>query len=103
MPHFNPRPHPWGVTREEFRKLLELRLEALQDGTRAAGSLFPMPVAWRHGWKAHIRVQGRDRDGALLAHIVVTGPRGIVPYIRKVRLVSSRPLPYDVGLGLHET
>jgi hypothetical protein len=90
---------PEGTTLEEFRKLLELRLLALADATRQAGLGEPLPVSWRHGWKAHIRIQERDADGSLKAHIVVTGPRGEVPYVRKVRLVASRPLPWMQGRG----
>lgn len=97
MPQWNVRHHPYGTTMEEFRKLLELRREALQDATRADGSLFPMPTPWRWGWKAHIRIQGRDRDGSLKAHILVTGPRGEIPYVRKVRLCKRHPLPSSLG------
>ena len=96
MPQFPYVPHPEGTTQEEFHKLLELRRQALEDATRADGSLFPMPVAWRRGWKAHIRLRGRDKDGSLKALIVVEGPRGEVPYSRAVRLVSSKNLPWHV-------
>ena len=103
MPQFGPEAHPYGTTQEEFAKLLELRREALDAASTMAGELLPLPVPWRHGWKAHIRLQGRDQDGSLKAHIVVTGPRAELPYIRKVRLVTSKPLPRRLGTDLRGT
>lgn len=97
MPQRYRAPHPRGVTSEEFSKLLQIRRQALQDATRAAGGGDPMPVPWRHGWKAHIRFQGRDRDGSLKCHILVTGPRGELSYVRKVRLVRSQQSTRGLG------
>ena len=99
MPQWKQVPNPEGTTLDEFRKLLELRRQALQDATQDAPGAAPMPVGWRWGWKAHIRLQGRDRDGSLKAHIVVTGPRTEIPYVRKVRLVRSQRLPSGLGKG----
>jgi len=103
MPQWNVAHNPEGTTMEEFRKLLQLRLDALHEATRTDGSLFPMPVRWRHGWKAHIRIEGRDRDGSLCAHIVVRGPSGGIRYIRRVRLVRSQPLRSRSGKESRET
>jgi hypothetical protein len=97
MPYSYVPHHPEGTTIEEFRKLLELRRQALADATRPHGLGQPLPVAWRHGWQAHIRILERCRDGSLRALIVVTGPRGETPYTRAVRLVAQRPLPWMVG------
>lgn len=91
--------HPKGTTQEEFSKLIELRREALDTATEAHGLGQPLPVPWRHGWKAHLRVGPRDRDGSLTAHIVVTGPHGVVPYTRKVRLVTQQRLPRGLRKG----
>lgn len=99
MPQFPHIPHPEGITAEEFQALLRLRREALDDATKDASLGQPLPVGWRHGWKGHIRLQGRDRDGSLKAHIMVTGPRGELPYVRRVRLVRSKQLPYELGQG----
>lgn len=97
MPHFNVLHNPKGTTLEEFRLLLSLRRETLADATKEHGMGNPLPVQWRHGWKAHIRLGGRDQDGSLMAQIVVTGPKGVIPYIRKVRLVRSERLPRSSG------
>jgi hypothetical protein len=99
MPYSGVLCHPDGTTREEFHKILEIRRQALQDATREEAWGRPLPVAWRHGWKAHVLIQGRDKDGSLCFHVVVTGPRREVPYIRKYRLVCSRPLPFELGRG----
>ena len=85
------------ATPEEIRKLIELRREALDHATAEGRLDGPLPVQWRVGWTAHIRTQGRDHDGSLVAHIVVQGPHGQVPYVRKVRLVRSQPLPRSLG------
>jgi hypothetical protein len=97
MPHYGYVPHPEGTTSEEFQALLKLRREALEAYARDDASLLPTPVAWRVGWKAHIRLQGRDRDGCLKAHIVVEGPRGETPYVRAVRLIARQPLPWTLA------
>lgn len=97
MPYSWARHKPDVPTTEELHKLLELRLEALDHATSLGTLDGPLPVQWRVGWKAHIRCQGRDQDGSLIAHIVVTGPRGELPYVRKVRLVRSRALPRRLG------
>lgn len=102
MPYPAYRGYPDATTPEEFRKLLELRREALDEATRFAGLGSPLPVQWRHGWKAVLNVLGRDRDGSLKAVVIVTGPRGEVPYSRAVRLVTRRPLPYELGKTLRE-
>jgi hypothetical protein len=102
MPHWNVRHHPEGVTPDEHHKLLEIRRQTLEDATRTDGSLFPMPVVWRRGWRAYIRILGRDRDAALRAKIVVYGPAEHQRYVRKVRLVRSQPLPASLGLELRE-
>lgn len=93
MPWTDVLCYPEGTTRDEFLKLLELRRTALDHATEEHGLGQPLPVQWRHGWKAQLRVGPRDRDGSLTAHIVVTGPRGVAPYVRKVRLVRAKPLP----------
>jgi hypothetical protein len=49
-----------------------------------------MPVTWRRGWQARIAYAGRDRDGSLLAHILVSGPSGKQQWLQKVRLVPER-------------
>lgn len=90
---------PEGTTREEFLKLLELRREALASATEEHGMGHPLPVAWRHGWKAHLTVGRRLKDGSLPAEIVVTGPRGIAPYTRRVRLVAAEALPRGLRKG----
>lgn len=99
MPQWNVPLHPEGTTQDEFHKLLELRREALAEATREHGMGQPLPVAWRHGWQAHIRIRERDQDGSLRATILVTGPRGELPYVRAVRLVRSQPLPWELGRG----
>lgn len=93
MPWTDVLCYPKGTTQEEFSALLELRRKALDEATEEHGLGQPLPVPWRHGWKAHLRVGPRDRDGCLTAHIVVTGPHYVVPYVRKVRLVRQKPLP----------
>jgi hypothetical protein len=98
MPQWNVSCYPEGTTPEEFHKLLDLRREALAEATREHALGSPLPVQWRIGWRGYIRVQGRDRDGSLMAHIVVTGARGELPYVRKVRLVASKPLPRGLTL-----
>lgn len=99
MPWTDVLCHPKGTTQDEFLKLLELRREALDHATELHGLGQPLPVPWRHGWKAHLRVGPRDRDGSLTAHIVVTGPRGVMPYTRKVRLVTAQRLTRGLGKG----
>lgn len=103
MPEWSVRHNPEGTTLEEFRKLLILRREALEQAAKDPQSLFPMPVPWRRGWKAHIKLRGRDRDGSLCASIVVTRPGGSLPYVRNVRLVASRALPLSSRTGLRES
>jgi hypothetical protein len=98
MPHWTVRHHPDGVTPDEHHKLLQIRRQTLDDATRAEGSLFPMPVTWRWGWKAHIVIRGRDRDHSLMAEIRVTGPALERPYVRRVRLCRRHRLPSDLTL-----
>lgn len=103
MPQWSVRHNPEGTTLEEFRKLLEIRRQALAEATIPHGMGRPLPVAWRHGWKAHLRLRGRDKDHSLKATIVVEGPRGEIAYARNVRLVSRQPLPYELGRTLRES
>lgn len=99
MPQFPSRCRPGDPTPEELTKLLELRRQALADATVEHGLGKPLPVSWRHGWKAFLRVLGRSQDGSLCANIVVEGPRGEIAYRRSVRLVTKRPLPFELGQG----
>jgi hypothetical protein len=92
--------HPPSVTAQEFSRILEVRRQTLEDATRAEGSLFPMPVTWRHGWKATVRILGRDRDGSVLFTVSVKQPRSTEVYVRKCRLVCSKPLPWELGREL---
>jgi len=98
MPQFPYLPYPEGVTPDEFRKLLELRLDTLAEATKFSGLGQPLPTSWRHGWKAHLRLLGRDRDGSLRVVVVVEGPRGETPYKRSYRLVKECNLPLRRGL-----
>jgi hypothetical protein len=98
VPHPGYSSTPNGATLEEFRSLLNLRLETL-DAATALGRLDgPLPVQWRVGWRATLKVLGRDRDGSLCALITCTGPTLCEPYVRKVRLCKRKPLP--VGLRI---
>lgn len=93
MPHWNVFPHPHGMSREEHLKLLEVRREALESAVVQEGLGLPVPVSERFGWKAYLRVLGRDTDGSLKALVVCEGPYGQRPYKRAVRLVRQQPLP----------
>lgn len=97
MPQIGYVPHPDGMTREEFAQVLSLRREALAEATKLAGLGEPLPVPWRHQWKAHVRPRGRDRDGSLLITVVVEGPRGETPHSRNYRLVPRKRLPLSLG------
>jgi hypothetical protein len=97
MPQIPRVPHPDGPTAAEFQALLALRLEALSAAAAKTGEMFPREVRERVGWKAHLRVEGRDEDGSLKAHILVSGPRREILYRRQVRLVRKEPLPWELG------
>lgn len=97
MPASYVRHNPDGTTLEEFRELLSLRRRSLEDATREHGLGEPLPIPWRTGWKASIKILGRDRDGSLCAKIVVTGPGGGDPYVRKYRLTKAARLPSRLG------
>ena len=86
-----------GCTPEERRKLFQLRREALD-----AACGFTMSGEWistqeRFGWTAHLSILDRDRDGSIRARITVSGPGLPEPYVRNVRLVSGKGLPYGLG------
>jgi hypothetical protein len=97
MPYNEYVPHPEGVTAEEFQALLRLRREALDAMATRTGEFFAREVRARVGWKARIIVLERDLDGSLRAEIRVTGPRGEIGYRRGVRLVETKPLPWELG------
>ena len=86
---------PEGVTPEEFQRLLLVRRETLEDATRKASGGSAMPITWRHGWKATLKILGRDKDGSLKASVTVVGPHASSGYVRKVRLVTQ----YRVNLN----
>jgi len=83
----------WGTaTTEERQELFRIRLEALEAATTNASLHGPLPVPWRRGWKAVIRMHGRDADGSLRASVTVSGPSLTKPYVRRVRLVRRTSL-----------
>ena len=92
MPQWNYRAHP-----DEFQAILKIRRQTLDACAASNPTLMPTPVAWRHGWKAHWRLLGRDLDGSLKICVVVEGPRGEIPYTRKDRLVPRQHLPWMLG------
>lgn len=83
---------PEWATLEEFQALLLRRRDALAQCTAQLTGGRPLPVAWRVGWKAHIKYAGRSRDGSLLARIIVTGPNVSDKWISSVRLVRRSQL-----------
>jgi hypothetical protein len=103
MPHWNWKAHPDGVTQEEFHVILELRKATIRQYADDPSTAMPQPIMWRHGWKTHWRLLGRDSDGSLLISVVIEGPRGEVPYTRKYRLVRRERLPWELGRGLRES
>jgi hypothetical protein len=97
MPQMGYVPHPDGITAEEHQALLNLRRTAMDQVAKKCGEFFERQVASRRGWKAHIRLMGRDRDGSLKAHILVTGPRWEIAWRQQVRLVKKHDLPWSLG------
>lgn len=81
--------YPHGATREEMQALFQIRLETLQDATSRAAGGQPVPISWRAGWKAVLKLLRRDPDGSLCARITVTGPHASSGYVRNVRLVKE--------------
>jgi hypothetical protein len=94
------RRYPYDATLDEIRALFHQRLLALEDATACATWGDPLPVAWRHGWKAVLSLVGRDQDGSLCAEITCTGPGLTRPYSRRVRLVSARRLDQRLKDGV---
>jgi hypothetical protein len=78
-------------TREECAALLQARKEALSAATAQNLSGEPLPIPWRRGWTAYLRIVERDRDGSLKARIRVLDPTGTLAYQRNVRLVRTEP------------
>lgn len=74
------------ITPEEHRKLLEVRLAALEAATAQSLLEQPLPVQWRGGWRAYLVVLWRDTDGSLGAVVRVRNPLGELVYRRHVRL-----------------
>lgn len=91
-------PRPWapalpaGVTSEEFKRLLVIRRETLDAATARVSGGRPLPLSWRAGWTATLKILGRDRDGALKAAVTVRGTRASHAYVRKVRLCREHTL-----------
>jgi hypothetical protein len=83
-------------TAEEFRRLLEIRLQTLDQCSITDGADTPLPAVWRIGYKATIKLLGRDRDGSLRASVTVLAPHLVRPYVRRVRLVKERNLKRKV-------
>jgi hypothetical protein len=75
------------VSVDEAAALFLARLDALTDATKISTGGQPLPISWRTGWSAELRVHKRDRDGSVLASIVVTSPNKVKPYRRRIRLV----------------
>lgn len=82
----------------EHAQLLDLRLATLDEATAAASLDSHMPVQWRWGWTATIKVLGRDAQGNLKAAVTCRGPQLAQPYVRYVRLVRRRHLPGGLEL-----
>lgn len=83
---------PYGVTTEEFQRLLQIRLETLERATMEATGGQPLPIQWRGGWEARLVILERDRDHSLRARVLVRGPGPTLRWTRNVRLVSKRRL-----------
>jgi len=85
-------PTPDGLTAEEFQRLLQIRLQTLEDATRRVGNGKPLPIPWRRGWKASLTFLGRDRDGSIKAEVFVSGSSVTMRWRRRVRLVKQQRL-----------
>jgi hypothetical protein len=80
--------YPFDATPEEFRALMQTRRETLDAATARAFGGQVLPVSWRWGWKAAVKILKRDKDGSLCARITVTGPHASNGYVRNVRLLN---------------
>lgn len=80
------------VTPEEFKRLLLIRLETLEDATCLVSGDKPIPIPWRRDWDAKLTIVGRCKDGSLAARIDVNHPELRTTYTRKVRLVKDKSL-----------
>jgi len=97
MPHWDWKHHPDGVTPAEFQAILALRKKTLEAYADDPSSLLPGKLSDRWGWRCYSRRLGRDLDGSLKVIVIIEGPRGELPYIRKYRLVRRKPLPWTLG------
>lgn len=86
------RPYPEPATLEEFKRLLVIRLETIEDATCLVTGGKPLPVSWRSEWSCKLTIIGRCPDGSLAAKIVVRSPQLRCPYVRRVRLVRDKRL-----------
>jgi hypothetical protein len=84
------------ATPDEQQRLLAIRSQTLDRVAEEALLTGPVKAADRVGWRAVIKIRGRDTDGSLYATVTVTAPHLAKPYVRKVRLVSKKALPYDL-------
>lgn len=83
---------PYGLTAEEYQRLLLIRLETLERATMEVTGGSPLPIQWRRGWEARLVILDRDRDHSVRARVLVRGPGPTLRWTRNVRLVSERRL-----------
>lgn len=83
-----------GLRTGEYAQLFYERRSALDHVARITSLTGDVPVRDRRGFKAKVKLVGRDAEGSLRAEIRVTAPNYAGVYTRRVRLVKAKPLPY---------
>jgi hypothetical protein len=95
MPQLKELLQAAGLQTGEYAQLFYARRAAL-DWVASESSLFgSVPVRDRRGFRARVKILGRDKDGSLCAEVRVTAPNYPGEHVRKIRLVKNRRLIYS--------
>lgn len=99
MPQLKQLLQAAGLRSGEYAQLFYARREALDHLASITSLGGEMPASSRRGFRARVRILGRDRDGCLKAEITASAPNYSSYYRRRVRLVNSKALPSAIDQG----
>jgi len=83
-----------GLRSGEYAQLFYERRAALDHVAKITSLTGDIPVMDRRGFRAQVKLLGRDRHDHMRAEVRVTAPNLTGEYVRRVRLVKREPLPY---------